>query len=245
MLENIRRLREPAAWVVLAVTAAGLVLALVRFVLELSTGSADFSAAAQDVALRAMNLTLVVVVVGLVWSCVFVQPPTPGAPRLATAAALVVTLGTLLTMAGTLLGLSASAGVLGVVLEFLGGLLDIILKSVAAMTLWLIHRGLRGGRIQPAAVEPAGPPATLQAPAPPGPAQAPPSWAPETAAGSVWLSAADAAQGAPASGTGVPGGGGWHPVRRPGTGSPSVPDAPRDPSSQPPGEAGVDERPGG
>lgn len=218
MLDNLMRLREPAAWVVVAVTAASIVLALVRFVLSVTSG-AEFSSAAQDVALQAMNLTLVIVVVALVWACVF-HSPTPGAGRLATSAAVVVTIGTLLTLVGAILGLSASAGMVGMVLEFLGGLLDIVLKLIATTTLWLIHRGLRGGRIQlesdrlaRGGVEAAPEPSIT---APQQPAGPPPSWTPDAAAGAVWTSASDAAQGAPASGHGVPGAAsGWHPVARP------------------------------
>lgn len=211
MLDNLIRLREPAAWTVLAVTAASIVLALVRFVLGLSTGE-PFSAAAQDVALQAMNLTLVIVVVALVWACVF-HSPTPGAPRLVAAAAWIVTIGTVLTILGAVLGLTASAGVVGVVLEFLGGLLDIILKLIGAATLWLIHRGLRGGRITvPQAVE-AAPPAAIEPEQPKGPA---PSWTADAASGSVWTSASAAAEGAAPTGHGVPGAAsGWHPVARP------------------------------
>lgn len=213
MLDNVMRLREPGAWAVVTVTAASIVLALVRFVLAMTSGG-ELSPAAQDVALQAMNLTLVIVVVALVWACVF-HAPTPGAARVATAAAVVVTVGTLLTIAGAVLGLSASAGTIGMVLELLGGVLDIVLKLLATATLWLIHRGLRGGRIH----TPAAPAVSSEAvapPAPAGPAGPPPSWTPEAAAGAVWTSASDAAQGAPASGHGVPGAAsGWRPVPRP------------------------------
>ena len=68
MLDNVVRLREPAAWIVVAVTAASIVLSVTRFGLELGSG-VPVSAAAQDVALTAMNLTLVIVVVALVWAC--------------------------------------------------------------------------------------------------------------------------------------------------------------------------------
>ena len=211
MLDNVLRLREPAAWIVIAVTAANIVLALVRFGLALGVAGAPLAGAAQDVALGAMNLSLVIVVVALVWVCVF-HAPTPGAARVTTAAAVVVTVGTLVTITGALMGLAASAGVLGVVLEFLGGLLDIILKAIATITLWLIHRGLRGGRIHAVPVAEASP--SLE-PAPPVPSGPAPSWRPEAASGSVWTSASDAAEGAPARGHGVPGpGAGWRPVAR-------------------------------
>ncbi|WP_232549446.1 hypothetical protein [Propioniciclava soli] len=214
MVDNLRRLREPAAWVVLAVTAASIVLALVRFGVAVSLGE-PFTPAAQTVALDAMNLTLVVVVVGLAWACVFVAPPTPRARRVVLLSAVIVTLGTLLTLAGAVAAVvSAVGGALGVVLELVGGLLDIILKGVGAVTLWLVHRGLRGGRIGVAAVEPA--PAVAAVEVAPEPPRAPTTWTPDAAAGSVWTSASDAAAGAPASGFGRQGDqAGWHPVARP------------------------------
>lgn len=213
MLDNVMRLREPAAWVVLAVTAASIVLALVRFGLALAAGE-PLAAASQNVALQAMNLTLVIVVVALVWVCVFHQP-TPGARRLSLTAAVIVTLGTLVTIVGGLLGLRASAGMLGMVLEFLGGLLDIILKLVGTATLWLIHRGLAHGRIagEPdAAPQQADDVVAEVEPAAQGPA---PSWTADAATGTVWTSAAEAAEGAAPSGHGVRGdGSGWHAVPR-------------------------------
>lgn len=211
MVDNLLRLREPAAWVVVAVTLASIVLALVRFGVAVSTG-AELAEASQSVALAAMNLTLVVLVVGLVWACVFVHPPVPRAKQIALLAAITVTLGTLLTLVGAVLGVTTTAGgALGVVLELLGGLLDIVVKAIAAVTLWLIHRGLRAGRLQ---VEAPTPPAAEVEPA--EPPRAPTTWTPDAAAGSVWTSAADAASGAPASGHGVPGdGAGWRPVERP------------------------------
>lgn len=211
------RLREPAAWTVLAVTVATIVLAVVRFVLALGAG-VPLAAAAQDMSLGAMNLTLVIVIVALVWACVFTSP-TPRAVQLVGVAATVVTVGTLISVAGTLVGAGASAGALGVVLEVLGGLLDIVLKIVATITLWLILRGMRGGRIAAAAPQ-AGPAAVTPEPEPtpdaevePAPEQGGvPVWRPDPTAGSVWASAQDAAQGAPGAGAGQDGG--WHPVRR-------------------------------
>ncbi len=233
MVENLLRLREPVAWIVIGVTAVSIVLSVVRFVLALSTGGSTFSAAAQDVALGAMSLTLVLAVVALVIVSVF-HAPVAGARRLVVAAATVVTLGTVLTVAGYLLGLPASASALAVVLELLGGLLDIVLKIVGAVTLWLIHRGMSAGRIQvgattvqPDAVGPAVDP-------PDDPARPAPTWAPDAAAGSVWTSASEAASGAQPSGWGVPGSGtGWQPVARPAL-EPGEPDREQSPPTNQP-----------
>lgn len=231
MVENLKRLREPVAWIVLTVTAGSIVLALIRFGVALSTGL-PFAEASQSMALTVMNLTLVVLVVALVWTCVFVEPATPRASRLVTLSAVVVTVGTLLTLLGALLGLSAIQGVLAVVLEFVGGLLDIVVKAVGAVTLWLIHRGVRAGRI---AVSSGGLAAGagvsaratgggstgadpfLPDPGSGGEVEIASSWTPDVASGHVWTSASDAAAGAPASGSGRPGSGnGWRPVPREG-----------------------------
>ncbi len=217
MVENLMRLREPAAWVVIGVTAVSIVLSVVRFVLALTTSDTTFSAAAQDVALGAMSLTLVLAVVAVVLVSVF-HAPVAGARRLVLAAATVVTIGTVLTVLGALLGLPASAGTLAVVLEVLGGLLDIVLKIVGAVTLWLIHRGMSAGRIEVAPAVVTGPDAgaEVEASAPEAKPQTGPTWTPDAAAGTVWTSASDAASGAEPSGWGVPGSAsGWHPVTRP------------------------------
>lgn len=227
MVENLKRLREPVAWIVLAVTAGSIVLALIRFGVALSTGL-PFAEASQSLGLTVMNLTLVVLVVALVWTCVFVEPASPRAPRLVTLSAIVVTLGTLLTLLGAILGLSAIEGVLAIVLEFVGGLLDIVVKAVGAVILWLIHRGVRAGRIAvPVSTSSTGEVSTGstggvstgstgEGSTGDGPSnEVASTWTPDVASGHVWTSASDAASGAPASGSGRPGSGnGWHPVSR-------------------------------
>lgn len=202
MLDNINRLREPAAWTVIAVTAVSIILAVVRFALAIGSG-APLPTAAQDASLQAMSLTLAAVVVALVWVCVF-HDPTPNAAGVTHAAAWVVTLGTIVTILGSLIGLTASAGTVAMILEFLGGLLDVVLKFGAAAILWLIHRGLRAGRISikqepaPAAIEEAKGPAT--------------TWTADTASGAVWTSASAAAEGAEPSGQGRAAAAGWQVV---------------------------------
>lgn len=224
MIENLMRLREPAAWIMVGVTAVGIVLAVVRFVLALTTGGVELSAAAQDVALHAMGLTTLLALVALVITCVF-HDPVPSASRLVPAAATVVTIGTLLTVVGALLGLPASAGALAVVLEFLGVLLDLVLKAVGMVTLWLIHRGMTAGRIEVART-PAGEP-VVEAPTEPEESLPAPTWKPDAAAGSVWTSASDAASGAQPTAYGAPGEGGWRPVSRPALDAGDEPAAPR------------------
>ena len=211
MIESILRFREPAAWLVLAVTVASIALSLARFGVVIASGASGIVAASQDVANSAMNLSLLVLIVALVCACLFVTPATPRASAVAKTAAVVVTLGTVLTLVAMLVGLTASAGTLGVILEMLGGLLDVILKTAASIVLWLIVRAVGAGRLELAeAVAPAG--AVETVPPTQQPADAP-TWRPSEASGSVWRTASEAAEGAPAAGHGV-GGGGWHRVDR-------------------------------
>lgn len=215
MIDNLKRFRQPLAVIVILAIVASMVISLVRLVIELTTGETPVFAAFQDIASSAMNLTLVVLLVVLVWGCLFVAPATRDAVRITRVAAWVVTAGTLLTLVATLLGLSASAGVFGVVLEFLGGLLDIILKAVAAGVLWIILRAIGGGRLStPPPAESVLEVAPTAAPPVEAPS-APPAWRPSEASGSVWRTAQDAASGTPAAGHGTPGEETrWRPVER-------------------------------
>lgn len=144
MFDTMMRLREPAAWTVITVTAGTIALSLVRFGLALGANS-PLDIAAQDVAMNAMNLALVILIITLVWVCVFFSQ-TRRAKCLAGVATAVVALGTLLSIAATVLGVRASAGAVALGLEILGGSLVIVLKVVAVGILWLIWRGMRGGR---------------------------------------------------------------------------------------------------
>jgi hypothetical protein len=137
-------------------------------------------AAFQDIANSAMNLTLVFVLVALVCSCLFVSPPTPDAKRVLKVSAIVVSAGTLLTIVAMVIGVQASAGVVGVVLEFLGGLLDFILKAIASITLWLVLRAVSAGRMGTAAAVSAAEP---EPEVTPGPARQPATWEPSSATG--------------------------------------------------------------
>lgn len=216
MVENLKRLREPAAWIVLIVTVVSIVLALIRFGVGLTAGM-GFAEASQTLGLSVMNLTLVVLVVALVWTCVFVEPTTPRAARLVSLSAAAVTLGTGLTLFGAIAGLTAINGALAIVLEFVGGLLDIVVKGVGAVTLWLIHRGVRAGRIAPVAPPEESADAPTAAAAGTADGASATGWSADASSGRAWASASDAAAGAPATGNGGSGlGAGWHAVAREG-----------------------------
>lgn len=211
MLDNILRFREPATWLVLVVTLASIGLAFVRSGVALFTRGSGALAASQDLANSAMNLTLVVVIVALVSACLFIPPATPRAVAVTRTAALVVTIGTVVTLVAMVIGLSASAGALGVILEALGGLLDFVLKFMASVVLWLMVRAIGAGRLE----LPTPTPAAVVEPAAPSAPQQAPTWRPSEASGSVWRTASEAAEGAPAAGHGTPSGGSWRRVERP------------------------------
>ncbi|WP_410968607.1 hypothetical protein, partial [Salmonella sp. SAL4443] len=86
-------------------------------------------AAFQEIGQSIMNLSLVLALVGLVCACLFVPPATRHAVRLAKLSAWVIAIGTLLQLVCLLLGLAASANAFGVIMEILGGLLDVALKA--------------------------------------------------------------------------------------------------------------------
>lgn len=186
MLENLKRFREPIAWVLLAVILAELTLGVVRLVLALLSGGTTVFAAFASIAGSAMNLTLVVALVAIVCVCLFIAPATPRAVRLTQASAWVITIGTLITLVATLVGLTAVPGVLGIIFELLGAVFDIVMKAVAAGVLWVIYRATKAGRMQPEDMR-EDPPAIEE--------PAPPVWKPTEASGSVWRTAAEAASG--------------------------------------------------
>ena len=188
MLATLKRIRETVTWVVLAIICAWLVLGVVRLSLLLFKEQAPLFAAFQEIGLSIMNLSLVIALVGLVCACLFVPPATPRAVLLARLSAWVLAIGTLLQLVCLLLGVAASHNAFGVIMEILGGLLDIVLKAVAAGVLWVLVRGVRSGRLDL-------PPAEPEAEEPDAPST-PVVWRPEQATGAAWRTARDAASGA-------------------------------------------------
>lgn len=191
MIENLKRIREPLTWAVLAIVAANLVLGVVQVVLHLQQ-NLDIFAAFAEAGGSLLNVSLLVALVALVCTCFFITPATPHALLVTMVAAVVTTIGVLLTLISTVLGLVASVNTVSAVLEIIGGLLDLALKALAAGVLWVLIRGVHAGRIDTAAavaprdaepLPPASTPAT--------------TWQRDEAAGAVWRTAEDAATGAP------------------------------------------------
>lgn len=191
MIDNLKRIREPLTWAVIAVVAANIVLRIVQLVLLLQQGAPVFEAL-QDIGSSLLNLTLVVVVVALVCACFFIAPATRRAILVTRVAAGVLTVGVALTL-GSMLGVLASANALGVAFELIGSLLDLILKALAAGALWVLVRGIHAGRIDTA---PAAEPPVLEPVPEPEVEENPTVWKRNEAAGAVWRTADEAATGA-------------------------------------------------
>lgn len=197
MIDNLKRIREPLAWALIALVAANLVLGIVQLVQLLGQAVPVFEAFAA-IGASLMNISLVIAVVALVCMCFFIAPATRHAFAVTLTAAWVLSIGVVLTAVCTVLGVAAAGNAFGVALEIIGGLLDLILKAVAAGALWVLVRGVSAGRIDTA--EPAAPaeleasPATPEADPEPQPRT---TWQRSEATGTVWRTADDAASGAP------------------------------------------------
>lgn len=202
MIDQLKRFRELATWVVLAVLLAGMGLAVGQIVYGLLVEGLTVTRAFEAVSGKVMNLVVPILLIGLVLSCLFVAPATPRAQRLTKISAWLVTIGTALGLIFMIVGVAASATPFAMVMEVLGGLLDTVLKAVTAIVLWLLVRGLRAGRVTPATTALVDEPAELEE-SRPAPAEAQsvlaPVWQPEQAAGASWRTASDAASGASAS----------------------------------------------
>lgn len=213
MVENFKRFRQPLTILLQLVIAAGMAISIVRLVVELTAEKAPVAAAFQDIANSVMPFSLVVVLAVFNWLCLFVAPATKDAVRLIRISTWLVTIGTILTLVATVLGLSASAGTFAVIMEFLGGLLDILLKTAVAVVLGVVSGAIRRGTMTPKPTEveaaPAAPEAVVAEPEPEASA---PSWRPAEATGAVWNTAEQAAAGEPAADGGQPRGAStWQP----------------------------------
>lgn len=196
VLENLKRIRQPVTWAVLGVLVANMVIQVVKFVYLVVFEQSGVFESFQEVGISILPLTLVLALIGLVCSCLFVTPATGRALGLAKLSAWVVTGGVIAQLVCLLLGVAASANGFAVVLEILGGLLDVILKSVAAGVLWVLHRGVGAGRIDMA------PPAPAEISPVSDTPTTPPVWRRDEAAGTAWRTANDAASGAAPSAPG-------------------------------------------
>ncbi len=210
-MTSLKRLREPAAFVVLGVLALQLLVELIEFFVYGSEVYGSLSAAALAISGQMIETVTVVTLGLLVASCV-VRDRTRHA-RLLVVLALV---GTALMIAAPLalglIGLAAPAPMKALqLIDLLVALVLPTLILIGLIILWRIQPAAdRESLEQPAVVEPGT--AGSEQLAPPSPEQEP-GWQPDAASGVVWHTAGDAAVGAPAAGWGTPGEtGGWDPL---------------------------------
>lgn len=209
MAETVKRLREPAALLVLVVGAIYVLMSLVRWGYLVAQGG-GVAAASRNVGGSSLSMVMVLLVSLIATACLAITPSTPRASRLVRGAAVVVGLAALFEAVFLVLGLpGAPGGTFVIALELLGGLLEIALKAAAAV---LLVRTLRGSREKrtPVAVER---PRVVEVE--PETESRAASWKADQAAGAVWTRAGDAASGAAASTWGHPGesSSGWQPAR--------------------------------
>lgn len=185
MIENLKRSRETLSWILMGLVL--LSMGLTGWRLGMALDEMPAVAAFQEVGGQWMNFAIGFVLVLVVMSCSWATPATPRANLITWAAAVLLTLGVVLTLASALMGMWASAAGIGVVLDVLGGLLDVVLKALLAGSLWIFLRGVKAGRIETAPSSAPTPPVVAELAEEPT----------ESATGTVWWTAADAASGAP------------------------------------------------
>lgn len=191
MLDHVKKYRDAAAWVVLALVVGAMIFGIVRIIVESVTTDYSLGQAALSYGGSAMGLTSSLIVLIVVVLCLFVKPTSPMASVITLTAAIVVTVGTLATLVFAIIGLTATmGGSIGIAFEVLGSLTDVVLKALVSGALWVLVRGQRTGVVgspQAATTPSTQPSASSQGPSVP----------PQEATGSAWKSANDAAKGTP------------------------------------------------
>jgi hypothetical protein len=197
-VDGLRRLREPAAF---AVLAALLLQVLIDWVGYLGYGSVG----------SRMPETLTILVLGLIVASCIVGEHTAHA-RMLTVLAMIGSALSILTSVALAI-IAPASGSEPTVIAWLALLLDLVVPVLVIVGLAKLLT--RKPTAHPAISQ--SPAITDAEPADPGPAALPssqlePVWQPDAASGVVWHTAGDAAVGAPASGWGTPGeASGWHP----------------------------------
>ncbi len=187
MIEYARRLRGPATVGVLVIICFYVAVAVVYFAVLLSDGT-YIATAARQAGADSVSLVWIFVVVALTLTCLVVDPPVPDADRLVKAAAIVVSVATGAGLLFWIMGLFGAFSV-GAWLSALGGLVETLVKAVAAIVLWRLRRWpiaapAPDDETQPEAAEPDQVPGRQ------------PVWNPPEAVGLQWNRAGDAATGA-------------------------------------------------
>ncbi len=221
MIDFAKRLRGPALIAALVVVGFYVALALGYFGVLLNRGQ-SLTASAQMAGASSVSLVWVFAVVALALACVLVRPAVLKAHQLISAAAIAVSVATIVGFAFWLIGLF-SGFTLGTTLAAIGGFIEIVAMAACGYVLWRI-RGL--GEEEQLRLASTGAAAGLEA-------GTPPVWNPQQAVGLQWTRAGDAATGALTSGQPARAA-----IEAPTPGSPDQPaDQPSDPTAgQPPAE---------
>jgi hypothetical protein len=200
-VENLMRLREPAAWVAFGALVLNLVLALVG----LATFEGPLVSLGWMWSERVANPTYVLCLAVLVSFCVL-RERTPHARQLTLISFVVVVIAVLLGLTLALLGIGATAPLLAVLAAIVPQVLSIIAVGLLIKLLQLqavprrlppgvglvpLDPELRNGERRPDSLAPSAAGQRLQ-----------PTWHPDPAAGATWRTRVDAAAGISATGWG-------------------------------------------
>jgi hypothetical protein len=226
-VENLMRLREPAAWVALGTVVLNLVLTIVA----IATFDGPLGNAGWVLSARVANPVPLIVLAVLVSFCV-IRERTPHARQLTVASLVVAGISVLFGLVLTLLGFGATAPILAVFATLVPQAISVLAVGLLIKLLQLqaVPRRLPPG----IGLIPHEPESLPAKPVPDQRLQ--PTWHPDTAAGAVWHSAGDAAAGAPASGWGSDAStAGWQPIPTQPNGptqanGPTQPNGPRPPA---------------
>ncbi|WP_314906642.1 hypothetical protein, partial [Propionibacterium acidifaciens] len=168
------RMREPIAWLVLAVTVVYIVLGWMRLGWNLAHESMGVSASARQTG-ASVPLIWVLVDVAMVLACVLGTGAIGRARALTRTAAVVVSVVACYDVLILVVGvLGSDAPVFSRVLETIGGLLEVAAKVAATVVLW---RLVPSPTVRGAAAEAPGPPVRDAV------------WAPGQAVGRTWARA--------------------------------------------------------
>ncbi|MGL4832270.1 MAG: hypothetical protein ACRCWS_06835, partial [Propionibacteriaceae bacterium] len=104
----LKRFREPAAWIGLAMIAVNIVVSVLRMVQR--SGESSLLNAMRSEGGNVMGIVALVFVLILVGACVLWPEPSKHAHGVAVVAAIIVIVGTVLTLANVVAGLMMSRG---------------------------------------------------------------------------------------------------------------------------------------
>ncbi len=136
MLENLRRFREPAAWLVIVLAFVSVGIGVARPLIAVRGDWAALPLQLRTSSAGVLGLALLTLLVASALACVVVRPVTTHSRAIVTTAAIVASLAAVVSLAYWGVGLWASPTVLLGILEAVGGLVDVSLKVLGAIVLW-------------------------------------------------------------------------------------------------------------